>query len=166
VTAGTEEAVSGKDPTIVPGGAHLMRRSALLKRIQALAAKPRVLVVEDREQDARFLETALRRLFGADMPIVVARTAKDMKAASAKRFDVVILDDRLDAGITAETSIPMLRKAGHSGPIIVISALMTNTRQAQLRRLGVTDTVTKDDVDGTRLAELVVAALDGAGPAG
>lgn len=153
--------MTSKVPTAT-GGGHLERRSALLKRVQALPRKPRILVVEDREQDVRFIETSLRRWFGPDLAVSVARTLKAMADTSRQSFDVVLLDDRLDGSHRSEASVPILRASGHAGPIIVISALLTNARQAELRRLGVTEMILKDDADGARLAELVIDALDGA----
>jgi DNA-binding NtrC family response regulator len=147
-------------------GAHLAHRSALKKRIAALSAPPRVLLVEDTEKDARILETALRLHFGDSVGLTTCRSSRDVKSAMTARFDVVVLDDIMDGGVKADQIIPILRGAGHTGPIIVVSQLMTFTRRAQLRRLGIVHALLKDEADATRLAELIVDALDGPAKAG
>lgn len=146
--------------TAVPGSAHLERRSALKKRIASLRLAPRLLLVEDTAKDARILETTLRLHFGDTIALRTCRTVKDLKTAIAEPTDIVILDDVMDGGTTAEQTIPTLRQAGYTGTIIVVSQLMTSTRQAVLRRLGIVHALLKDEADATRLTELIVDALD------
>jgi CheY-like chemotaxis protein len=150
----------------VPGGAHLERRSALKKRIASLRTAPRLLLVEDTDKDARILETTLRLNFGDAFSLRTCRLVRDLKAAAAGPLDLVVLDDIMDGGAKAEATVPILRAAGFSGPIIVVSQMMTFTRQALLRRLGIVHALLKDEADATRLAELILDALDAPQPAG
>lgn len=149
-----------RDENSVTGGAHLARRSALLKRIQALGIRIDLLIVEDKAQDAHFIAKPLERLFGDVARLTIATTVDGMKATLKKiRFAAIVLDDRLDKGATADATLPLIRELGHSGPVIVVSAVLTQARRAQLKRLGAEGMLTKDDVDSVALGEILLTAL-------
>lgn len=144
----------------VAGGAHLERRSALLKKIHALGLKIKLLIVEDKQQDANFITKPLARLFGSLADIVVAASVVSLKAALEREaFSLIILDDRMDAGATANQTLPMIRDAGHKGPILVVSAILTQARRAELKRLGAEIVLTKDELDSVELGDRILTAL-------
>jgi DNA-binding NtrC family response regulator len=145
----------------IPGSVHLEKRSALLKRIRARGTRLDVLVVDDRQQDANFVETTLRMLFGADATVTVATTVQAMQTSLAERvFSVIVLDDRMDGDATADTTIPLILSSRNQGPIIVLSGLLTRARIAELKRLGASEMLIKDDADSSRMAEVILKVLE------
>jgi CheY-like chemotaxis protein len=149
-----------RDAQTVTGGAHLARRSTLLKRIQALHTRVDLLIVEDKVQDAHFIAKPLERLFGEHARLTIAATVEEMKSALKKgKFSAIVLDDRLDKGATADATLPLIRATGHRGPVIVVSAILTQSRRAELKRLGAEGILTKDEVDSVALGENLLAAL-------
>lgn len=144
----------------VTGGGHLARRSLLVKRIHELGLNLRLLIGEDKSQDAHFITKPLSRLFGVHAEIVWAATVSELKSALRNgTFSIIILDDRMDAGVTADQTLPMIRSAGHAGPVLVVSAMLTNARRAELKRLGVDAVLAKDELDSVELGYRVLQLL-------
>ena len=65
----------------------------------------------------------------------------------------------------------MIRRAGYTGPIVVISGELTRDRRSALIAKGATDTIHKDDLNSVAIAEVltriatVPAAAVNSGPA-
>jgi DNA-binding response OmpR family regulator len=149
-----------RSESTVTGGAHLARRSALLKRIQAMSLRLDLLIVEDKTQDANFITKPLGQLFGNQAGITIARTVAELKSALATAtFSAIILDDNLDAGATAEVTLPLIKDAGHAGPVLLVSGLLTHSRRAELKRLGAVIVLTKDELDSVELGDRILKAL-------
>ena len=72
---------------------------------------------------------------------------------------LVFLDDILKPSTNALQTIPLMRGAGYTGPIIVISGQVTHSRRSGLLANGASDVIHKDDVDSVRVAE-AIAGLD------
>ncbi len=121
-----------------------------------------VVVVDDENIDSDRMQATLRVMFGYD---VVVRRAATMGAAidlvMAKSPDILFLDDILKPSDDASQTIPFLRRAGYSGPIVVISGQVTRTRRAVLTAAGATEVIHKDDVDSVRLTEIVQRLFGG-----
>ena len=115
-----------------------------------------VVVVDDENIDSDRMQATLRVMFGYD---VVVRRAATIGAAidlvMAKSPDILFLDDILKPSDDASQTIPFLRRAGYSGPIVVISGQVTRTRRAVLTAAGATEVIHKDDVDSVRLTEVL-----------
>lgn len=138
----------------------LEHRSRLIKSIRALGPIGRVLIVEDRTSDADMISGALHRIFGYDLPIAFARSEPELvEALRLQQPDLIFLDDRLDRRTNAETTVPMIRRAGYAGPIVIVAAIMTRERSLELARLSVGDIVHKDDMTSTRLGEAILRVL-------
>jgi CheY-like chemotaxis protein len=149
-----------KLPPREPGAEHLDRRSAMQKRIHNLGLKPSLLVVEDRTEDAQFIETPLRRLFGKDVRVTVAPTVAAMiKALSEHAYSVIVLDDHMDGDKKAEHVLPLIQKSPNKCPVILVSALLTRNRIAELHRLGAHEILAKDDVGSVALGEAILRLL-------
>ncbi len=150
----------GRGESTVTGGAHLARRSALLKRIHALSFHIDLLVVEDKAQDANFITKPLSSLFGQKATVTVAPTVDALKSAlAANSYAVIVLDDNMDAGQNAETTLPLIKAGGHTGPILLVSGLFTQARRATLKRLGADAVLSKDELDSVELGERVLLSL-------
>ena len=143
------------------GRDYLEQRSTLGKKFQAMNPPSDILVVEDSPADARQINSALRILFGLE---VVSRTVASINALNIalkdRLPDLVFLDDQIDTS-RAETTVPVLRNGGYTGPIVAISGFLTRTRVVELMRLGIVDIIHKDSLDSSRLREAVLKAMSG-----
>ena len=142
------------------GGSHLAKKGLLVGARAKLGAASDVLVVEDEALDAERLTATLRVIFGYELRIHLAASATDAidRVAQAKPL-LVFLDDILKPSTNALQTMPLLRQAGYSGPIIVISGQVTHSRRTGLIAGGASDVIHKDDVDSVRVAE-AIAGLD------
>lgn len=151
-------------------GRHLARRSDLAKEKKTLPALKSVLVVDDTILDAERIKATLSVLFGYEL---VVRHAKTLSSALdyvlVERPDIILLDDYLKPNDTALQTIPMLRKAGFGGSIIVISGQLDRHRYRDLIEIGAQDAIHKDDLNSVRIQETlneVMARLAEKGVAG
>jgi DNA-binding NarL/FixJ family response regulator len=140
-----------------PGPEYLIRRSALLKQVQALKRTLDVVYVEDNPLDAQKITTSLRMMFGPRINMRHAATTAAMVDLIKQIMpDILLLDDRMNNNSHADTNIPLLRKRGFTGPIVIISGVLSPSRTATLRRLGVAVIVHKDDADSLKLTEIIL----------
>ncbi|MGF1651588.1 MAG: response regulator [Hyphomicrobiaceae bacterium] len=145
----------------------LARRHDARAELRTLSAVSDILIVEDTEIDAQRLAANLRDLFGRTIEVRRAATlAAAVDLVLKKVPDLLLLDDYLKPADTATESIPFLRRAGYHGPILVISGAVDRQRRAQLKSLGVSDCLHKDDMFSGDLAMALLDALrsDPAGP--
>jgi DNA-binding response OmpR family regulator len=152
-----------------PGRDFLEHRSRVNKAAAALGPISRVLVVEDKPSDAALLVFNLQRIVGDKTAIEVATTERDLAAALKRPMpELLFLDDLIDRRVSANKTVPLIRRAGYTGPIIVVAAVMTRERSLELLRLSVSDVVHKDDLTSTRLREAILRVMgsppDGQGP--
>lgn len=142
------------------GGAFLARKSELLRARQGLPDLKDVLVVDDESFDAERLTATLRVMFGYEIEVRKAATlASALDRVIETLPEVIFLDDILKPADDAAQSIPYLRRAGYTGPIIVISGQATRARRSLLLAAGAGEVIHKDDVDSVRLAEALVSVL-------
>ncbi len=136
-------------------GDFLARRNDAALAKALLPKISNVLIVEDETFDADRLEATVNIILGRD-EITVRRAQTLDKAIDAvlKSIpDMVFLDDYLRPSDSALETIPMLRRAGYEGPIIVISGEVDRPRNLALRRAGAAETIHKDDVNSVKLSE-------------
>ncbi len=138
------------------GSDYLEQRSALAKRLRASHVETDVLVVEDKKSDLDLIVSSLRLFMGPEAPLRTATNLRTAIAAVKERSPQIVFLDDLLQNDRAETTIPGLRTAGCTGPIIVISGLVTRTRLVELCRLGAKDVIHKDDLNSTRLKEALL----------
>lgn len=142
------------------GGSHLAKKSELVRARAKLGALTDVLVVEDEALDAERLTATLRVIFGYELRIHLASTVGDaVDRVIESKPSLVFLDDILKPSTNALQTIPLIRGAGYTGPIIVISGQVTHSRRSGLLANGASDVIHKDDVDSVRVAE-AIAGLD------
>ena len=136
------------------GGDFLAKRSGVTKSKHNLPKLNNILIVEDEATDADRLKATLHLMFGYDIQIQHAATlsiATDLILENTPQL--VFLDDILKPSDTASHSIPLIRRAGFDGPIVVISGQVTRTRRNELYDIGATEVLHKDDVDSVHVAE-------------
>ena len=138
------------------GGSHLAKKGLLVRARAKLGAARDVLVVEDETLDAERLTATLRVIFGYDLRIHLASTLGDaVDRVIESKPCLVFLDDILKPSSNALQAIPLLRGAGYTGPIIVISGQVTHSRRSGLLANGASDVIHKDEVDSVRVAEAI-----------
>lgn len=145
----------------------LRQRSGLMARLKAIPSLMSVLVIDDDEGDIRSITTILKLLQGTDLEVRSARslgTALDQ--LKSRPPQVVFLDDWLSPSENADTSIAFLRRFGYAGPIVVIAGEVTRRRKIQLREQGASAVISKDDLDGMTLAEVLIQVANDSGSGG
>lgn len=136
------------------GGDFLTHKSAVMRTRAGLPALRDVLIVEDENLDADRLFATLRVMFGYTLDVRRANTlATALDAVLARMPELIFLDDILKPSDEATQSIPFIRRAGYTGPIVVVSGQATRSRRAILIEAGANEVVHKDDVDSVRLTE-------------
>ena len=65
----------------------------------------------------------------------------------------VFLDDYLKPSDTALQTLPLIKRAGYNGPVVVISGAITRKRVAELKAAGASACIHKEDVDSGRVTE-------------
>lgn len=143
------------------GGEFLAKKSDITKLRKQLPPLADVLVVDDETFDAERLTATLRVMFGYDIEVRRAATlAIALDRVIEKKPELIFLDDILKPSDTALNSIPYLRRAEYTGPIVVISGQVTRSRRTELLGAGATDVIHKDDVDSVRLAEALLRVFE------
>jgi DNA-binding NarL/FixJ family response regulator len=144
------------------GGDFLDKKSGVAKSRQKLPTIRDVLIVEDETFDADRLKATLHLILGYDIEIRRAATlGSALDAVIARQPEIVFLDDVLKPSDNASHTIPFLRHAGFTGPIVVISGQVTRQRRATLIEAGAIDVIHKDDVDSVRVGEALQRVLGG-----
>ncbi|MBL8564224.1 MAG: response regulator transcription factor [Hyphomicrobiaceae bacterium] len=136
------------------GGDFLDKRSDVTKQRAKLPKLTNVLVVDDESFDADRLKATLHLMFGYDIDVRRAATlGRALDEVIARMPELIFLDDVLKPTDNASQTLPFLRRAGYTGPVIVVSGQVTRTRRTLLIEAGAADVIHKDDVDSVRLAE-------------
>ena len=136
------------------GGDFLEKKSGIVRAKTKLPPLKAVVVVDDEAIDSDRMLATLRVIFSYDVAVRRATTANAaIDLVMDKRPDVLFLDDILKPSDDASQTIPLLRRAGYDGPIVVISGQVTRNRKTVLMTAGATDVIHKDDVDSVRLVE-------------
>jgi response regulator of citrate/malate metabolism len=148
------------------GGDFLTRKSDVIKTRLGLPALKDVLIVEDDTFDADRLRATLHVMLGYNLEQRRATTlGSAVDCVIERKPEVVFLDDYLKPSDNASHTIPFLRRAGYTGPIIVISGEVDRTRKTVLMTAGAVDVIHKDDLDSVRIAEALNKAFKAAAPA-
>jgi DNA-binding NarL/FixJ family response regulator len=136
------------------GGEFLTKKSGMARERHRLPKISDIVIVEDENLDADRMIATLRVMYGYEPTVRVASTITEaVDLVLAKSPDILFLDDILKPSDDATQTIPFLRRAGYTGPIILVSGQVTRTRRPVLIAAGADDVVHKDDVDSVRLTE-------------
>ncbi|NLH98310.1 MAG: SpoIIE family protein phosphatase [Chthonomonadales bacterium] len=120
------------------------------------AASIRVVILEDRWQDAALMVAALEEA-GFQVRSHVAGTEADFRAALGLQPDVILADYQLPA-YDAMDALKLARQVLPDTPFIVVTGALGDEAAAACIREGATDYVLKDRL--ARLGSAVVAALE------
>lgn len=143
------------------GGDFLDRKSGVVRGKAGLPVLKEIVVVDDENLDADRMFGTLRVIFGYAINVRRAATVgAAIDLVMALPPDIVFLDDILKPSDDASQTIPFLRRAGYTGPIVVVSGQVTRNRRTVLLTAGATDVIHKDDVDSVRLTEALHRVFD------
>jgi CheY-like chemotaxis protein len=142
------------------GGDHLARKSQLSRTRSLASAFQEILVVDDEQFDGEHLTATLHVLLGYEATVRRVSSLGDaLNSIQERQPHIVFLDDILKPSVTATRSMSVLRGAGYSGPIVVVSGQVGHARRSSLLAEGASDVIHKDDIDSVRVAEAIAAAL-------
>lgn len=104
----------------------------------------RFLLVDDDQHEFMFVNFLLKDRYADDFTLGYAKNIADAKSHLAREgVDVILLDDRLERGMTSAESIPQLQKAAFNVPIIVISKDIGAKHLKDRRQMGINKVVDK-----------------------
>lgn len=147
------------------GGDYLVRMSDLTALRKSLPQIRDILVIEDESFDGDRMQGTLRKIFGYDLVIRRATTlTSGLDRVLEARPELVILDDYLLPADTALESIPLLRRAGYDGPIIVVSGRLDRVRRIALRDAGASASIHKDELDSGSIVKALTDTFAPASP--
>lgn len=142
------------------GSDFLARRSEATSAKASLPALKNILIVEDEGVDARRMTAVLRIVLGRDVELRLATSLdKAIDEVLRSKPDVVFLDDYLKPNDSALQTIPLVRRAGFEGHIIVVSGEVDRPRRIELRKAGAIEILHKDDVDSVNVSEALIRAF-------
>ncbi|MBV1693144.1 MAG: response regulator [Hyphomicrobiales bacterium] len=140
-------------------GAFLARKSELAIKRSGRPPPSDILIIEDETRDAGRVEATLRAMFGYEMSIRQVATINMALDALLQRLpDLIFLDDHLKPADRAGDTIPLIRRCNYTGPIILMSGLLSPRRQAEVVRLGAVAAIHKDALDSGSIEEALAKA--------
>ena len=123
------------------GADYLVDKSDLAKIAKTMPKFRDIVVFEDERLDSDRMLATLRTMLGYDN--IDVRRAKTLTSGIdlliAKRPDLVLLDDYMGPVDRAHDALPLIRRAGFEGPMVVVSGQLTRSRRIELLKLGVAD---------------------------
>ncbi len=141
-------------------GEHLTRRSDLTRNRQRLPSLGSVLVIDHTCADADRIRATLSVIFGYDLKVRHATTIKLAVADIMEEMPhIIFVDDCLKPTDNALETIPLLRRAGYQGDIVVVSGQLDHHRHRRLMAAGAADAIHKDDLNSVRIGETLDKVL-------
>ena len=146
----------------VSGGDFLAQKSDVTQaKREQLPELRDILVVEDEGFDERRLTAVLNIVLKRDCNIRIARSlTKAIDAVLETTPDMIFLDDYLEPNDSALETIPLVRRAGYQGPIIVISGEWDRERAIELKKAGASGSMHKENVNSVDLGAMLVSAFN------
>ena len=81
-----------------------------------------ILLIDDDQSEKIFVNYLLRDRYGDSFKLSYCRTVETAKQIlSTTRIDIILLDDKLDRGMTSAETIPILKRAAFNVPVVIIS---------------------------------------------
>lgn len=143
-------------------GDHLVLRSDVAQAKQSkLPDINDIVIVEDETFDAKRLAAIVNLVIGRQTTIRIAPSLnKAIDAVLQSSPDLMFLDDYLEPSDSALDTMPMVRRAGYQGPIVVISGKLDRGRLVELKKAGASDAVHKDELNSVDLGALLVRIFE------
>ena len=142
-----------------PAPSFLRRRGVLVRASRQTSPIREALLIAPKSPEASLAEAMLRLLYGYDTPVGLARTlGAGLDQLLAGMPDILVLTDRLPPQDDAVGVLPILRRCGYRGPVIVIGVTGGRARARMLKHAGAADAIFQHEIEGARFAEAVQAA--------
>ncbi len=139
------------------GAEYLVEKSDLARLGREMPKFRDIVVFEDERLDSDRLLATLRTIYGYEIEVRRARTlTSGVDLLLAKLPDLVLLDDYMGPTDRADDALPLIRRAGFAGPIVVVSGELNRNRRTELLRLGVADAINKDDLDSGSIGKVLL----------
>jgi len=139
------------------GAEYLVEKSDLARLGKEMPKFRDIVVFEDERLDSDRLLATLRTIYGYEIEVRRARTLTGgIDLLLAKLPDLVMLDDYMGPTDRADDALPLIRRAGFTGPIVVVSGELNRNRRTALLRLGVADAINKDDLDSGSIGKVLL----------
>ncbi len=139
------------------GAEYLVEKSDLARLSKEMPKFHDIVVFEDERLDSDRLLATLRTIYGYDIEVRRARTlTSGIDLLLAKLPHLVMLDDYMGPTDRADDALPLIRRAGFTGPIVVVSGALNRNRRTELLRLGVADAINKDDLDSGSIGKVLL----------
>lgn len=139
------------------GADYLVEKSDLARASKSLPRINDVVVFEDERLDSDRMLATLRTLLGYHVEVRRARTLNiGIDLLLAKQPDLVLLDDYMGPTDRADDAIPLIRRAGYEGPVVVVSGALDRKRRSELLKLGVAEAINKDDLDSGSIGRVML----------
>lgn len=143
------------------GADYLVEKSDLARASKAMPRIGDVVVFEDERIDSDRMMATLRTILGYEVEVRRARTlTSGVDLLLQKRPDLVVLDDYMGPSDRADDAVPLIKRAGFDGPIVVVSGMLNRKRRAELLKLGVVDAINKDDLDSGSIGRIMLQLAD------
>ena len=144
-------------------GDHLVLRSDVAQAKQSkLPDLNDVVIVEDETFDAKRLSAILNLVIGRQATLRIAQSMNEaIDAVLQSPPDLMFLDDYLEPSDLALDTIPMVRRVGYRGPIVVISGELDRERLVELKKAGASGAVHKDELNSVDLGAMLVRIFEG-----
>jgi len=142
-----------------PAPSFLRRRGAMIRESRRALTVRDVLLIAPETPEAALAEAMIHLMYGYGTHIAIARTiGTGLDRLLAGMPDLVVLSDRLPPQDDAVGCMPILRRCGYRGPVVVIGPTGGRERAKQLREAGAADALARHEIDGARFAEAMLAA--------
>lgn len=139
------------------GAEYLVEKSDLARLSKEMPKFRDIVVFEDERLDSDRLLATLRTIYGYEIEVRRARTlTSGVDLLLAKLPDLVLLDDYMGPTDRADDALPLIRRSGFAGPIVVVSGELNRNRRTELLRLGVADAINKDDLDSGSIGKILL----------
>lgn len=140
------------------GGDFLAQKSDVTQaKRESLPELKDIVIVEDESFDERRLTATLNIVLKRECNIRIARSlGKAIDAVLESPPDMMFLDDYLEPNDSALDTIPMVRRAGYQGPIIVLSGEWDRERSIELKKAGASDSMHKENINSVELGAMLV----------
>jgi response regulator of citrate/malate metabolism len=135
----------------------LAHHSDLVYGRSRLPAVSDVLIVG--EPASPLLGSMVRLMFGYDVSVRTASSLGAMLDAISVRFpDLIFLDEAVSPNLKAVEAIPIIRRCGYAGPVLITAIAPSTTLIRALLDAGVADVIDRDELDSARIAEALLGA--------
>lgn len=149
------------------GADYLVDKSDLARIAQTMPKFRNIVVFEDERLDSDRMLALLRAMLGYDdIDVRRARTVTSgIDLLLQHKPDLILLDDYMGPVDRAHDALPMIRRAGFAGPVVVVSGQLTRSRRNELLKLGIAEAINKDDLDSGSIGRIMVQLAERLGAA-